>query len=96
MAHHVHRTARLGPWVLINEGWYNPAKTYVAKPDFLMDSAWRRGFTLPKRYGLSFDLPLYPSQMADAAALAAQHQETVIILNHAGMPVDRDTEALEL
>ena len=22
MAHHVHRIARLGPWVLISEGWY--------------------------------------------------------------------------
>jgi predicted TIM-barrel fold metal-dependent hydrolase len=45
---------------------------------------------------LSFDLQLYPSQMADAAALAATHGDTMIILNHAGMPVDRDAEALSL
>ena len=25
MANHVHRATRLGAWVLISEGWYNPA-----------------------------------------------------------------------
>src|SRR5262249_27041747 len=45
---------------------------------------------------LSFDLQLYPSQMADAARLAARHPDTTIILNHAGMPVDRDQNALSL
>jgi predicted TIM-barrel fold metal-dependent hydrolase len=34
--------------------------------------------------------------MADAAALAAAHGDTSIILNHAGMPVDRDADALSL
>jgi predicted TIM-barrel fold metal-dependent hydrolase len=77
--------------------WHpDPAKTYVTKPDFLTDSAWLRGFARLKRYDLSFDLQLYPSQMADAAALAAAHGDTSIILNHAGMPVDRDADALSL
>lgn len=77
--------------------WHpDPAKTYVTKPDFLTDPAWLRGFAQLKRYNLSFDLQLYPSQMADAAALAAAHGDTTIILNHAGMPVDRDPEALSL
>ncbi|MFZ0604955.1 MAG: amidohydrolase family protein [Roseiarcus sp.] len=77
--------------------WHvDPARTYVTKPDFLTDPAWLRGFAQLKRYNLSFDLQLYPSQMADAAALAAAHGDTTIILNHAGMPVDRDPEALSL
>jgi predicted TIM-barrel fold metal-dependent hydrolase len=77
--------------------WHpDPAKTYVSKPDFLTDTAWLRGFVLLKRYGLSFDLQLYPSQMIDAARLAAHHPDTTIILNHAGMPVDRDPDALSL
>jgi predicted TIM-barrel fold metal-dependent hydrolase len=77
--------------------WHrDPAKTYVAKPDFLTDAAWRRGFGLLRKYGLSFDLQLYPSQMADAAALAQAHPDTTIVLNHAGMPVDRDAEAIAL
>jgi len=77
--------------------WHpDPAKTYVTKPNFLADTAWLRGFALLKRYNLSFDLQLYPSQMPEAAALAAAHGDTRIILNHAGMPVDRDPEALAL
>jgi predicted TIM-barrel fold metal-dependent hydrolase len=77
--------------------WHpDPAKTYVTKPDFLTDPAWLRGFARLKRYNLSFDLQLYPSQMADAAALAAAHGDTSMILNHAGVPVDRGADALSL
>jgi predicted TIM-barrel fold metal-dependent hydrolase len=77
--------------------WHpDPAKTYVARPDLLTDPAWLAGFALLKKYGLSFDLQLYPSQMADAARLARRHPDTLIILNHAGMPVDRDAEAIAL
>jgi predicted TIM-barrel fold metal-dependent hydrolase len=72
------------------------AKTYVSRPDLLTDPAWLAGFALLRKYGLSFDLQLYPSQMADAARLAARHPDTLIILNHAGMPVDRDAEAIAL
>jgi predicted TIM-barrel fold metal-dependent hydrolase len=28
--------------------------------------------------------------MGEAAALAARHPDTLIVLNHTGMPVDRD------
>ncbi|QCP53929.1 amidohydrolase [Trinickia violacea] len=59
--------------------------------DYLQDGVWRRNFGLLARYGLSFDLQLYPSQMADAAALAREHPDTLLILNHAGMFVDRDS-----
>ena len=35
MAYHVHRTARLGAWVLISDGWYKPP--------------WQVGFCVHKR-----------------------------------------------
>jgi predicted TIM-barrel fold metal-dependent hydrolase len=71
--------------------WHrDPVKSYVQRPDLLTDPQWRRGFRLLRRFGFSFDLQLYPSQMADAASLAQAHPETLIILDHAGMPVDRD------
>jgi len=63
---------------------------YVQR-DYLQDNVWRRNFGLLARYGLSFDLQLYPSQMAAAAALAHEHPNTLLILNHAGMFVDRDS-----
>jgi predicted TIM-barrel fold metal-dependent hydrolase len=75
--------------------WHSdPAKTYVDRPDLVTTSAWRRGFALLQRFDLSFDLQLYPAQMADAATLAHANPETLIILNHAGMPVDRDEEGI--
>jgi predicted TIM-barrel fold metal-dependent hydrolase len=41
------------------------------------------------RHGLSFDLQVFPGQLRQAAALAANHPDTLIILDHAGMPIER-------
>lgn len=60
--------------------------------DFMADATWRRNFDLLRRHDLSFDLQIYPHQMPDAARLAAENPEVSIILNHAGMCVDRDPE----
>jgi predicted TIM-barrel fold metal-dependent hydrolase len=68
----------------------------VDRPDLIRTAAWRRGFGLLRRFGLSFDLQLYPAQMHDAAALAHEYPDVPIILNHAGMPVDRDDQGLDL
>ena len=75
--------------------WHpDPAKTYVNRPDLIRTKAWRHGFLLLRRFGLSFDLQLYPAQMADAAALARANPDILMILNHTGMPVDRDEEGI--
>ncbi|GLQ54277.1 amidohydrolase family protein [Devosia nitrariae] len=66
----------------------DPLFTYVTK-DYLADPAWQKGFKLLDRFGMSFDLQLYPHQMQAAARLAADNPATQIILNHAGMFVDR-------
>lgn len=68
----------------------NVLYNYVAR-DYLDDPAWRHNFALLARFGLSFDLQLYPSQMMQATALAHAHPYIQIIVNHAGMFVDRDT-----
>ena len=76
--------------------WHiDPRKTYTAR-DLINNPAWRRGFGLLARHGLSFDLQLYPSQMFEAARLAADHPHTPIIVNHAGMPTDRDEAGLAI
>ncbi|MDR5735351.1 amidohydrolase family protein [Caballeronia sp. LZ025] len=66
----------------------DPLYDYVGR-HYMHEPQWRRHFALLKRYGLSFDLQLYPSQMNDAAALAREHPDTRFIVNHAGMFVDR-------
>jgi predicted TIM-barrel fold metal-dependent hydrolase len=59
----------------------------------MREPAWRENFSLLRRYGLSFDLQLYPSQMEEAVALARAHPDTQFIVNHAGMFVDRSSVA---
>jgi predicted TIM-barrel fold metal-dependent hydrolase len=75
--------------------WHrDPNKTYVTHSSLLRDEQWLSGFSLLHKFNLSFDLQLYPSQMADGATVAARYPETQMILNHAGMPVDRDTDGI--
>lgn len=70
--------------------WHaDPALRVAAQPDLMEQAAWRRGFALLRRYGLSFDLQIYWPQMDMALALARAYPDTVLALNHFGMPVDR-------
>lgn len=74
--------------------WHrDPLKTY--RPlDLLENPAWRAGFALLARHGLSFDMQIYPLQMPAAARLAAAHPDINIVINHGGMPVDRDEDGI--
>jgi predicted TIM-barrel fold metal-dependent hydrolase len=65
---------------------------YVGR-HFMREPLWREHFALLRRYGMSFDLQLYPSQMEEAAALARAHADTQFVINHAGMFVDRSSVA---
>jgi predicted TIM-barrel fold metal-dependent hydrolase len=65
---------------------------YVGR-HFMREPQWRAHFALLRRYDMSFDLQLYPSQMEAAAELARAHGDTVFIVNHAGMFVDRSSVA---
>ena len=76
--------------------WHEDRRiSYVDRPDYMSDPQWIRGFSLLESRGLSFDLQVYPSQLQDAARLAATFETTRIILDHAGMPVDRTPEGIE-
>lgn len=90
-AHAARRNVR-GVRQIVN--WHqDPAKTY-GPTDKLLDAQWRKGFALLAKYGLSFDLQLYPSQMKVAAELADAHPDIPLIVNHTGMPTDRDEAGL--
>lgn len=89
---HAAREAVRGVRQIVN--WHeDPTKTY-GPTDKLLDPQWRKGFALLAKYGLSFDLQLYASQMATAAQLADAHPDIPLIVNHAGMPTDRDEAGL--
>lgn len=90
--HAAHRNVR-GIRQILN--WHpDKAKTYTPR-DLLTDESWHKGFALLARHDLSFDLQIYPAQMPAAARLAARHPDTALILNHTGMPVDRDAAGIE-
>ena len=70
----------------------DPRYDYVGR-HFMAERAWRDNFRLLDRFGLAFDLQVYPPQMPAAAALAADHPDTPIVLDHAGMFADRGSVA---
>lgn len=75
--------------------WHeDPSLTYINRPDLMYDPTWRAGLARLERFGLSFDLQIYPHQLADAARLAADFPSIRFLLNHAGMPLRRNAAAL--
>jgi predicted TIM-barrel fold metal-dependent hydrolase len=75
--------------------WHPDSRyTHTARPDLLTDPAWLKGFSHLAPLGLSFDLQVFPDQLEQAAQLAANHPDTTIILDHAGMPIHRDPKSL--
>jgi predicted TIM-barrel fold metal-dependent hydrolase len=75
---------------MLNYDEGKPVFCVVPRGDLMDDPAWRRGFGLLKKFDLSFDLQIWPEQMADAARLAAAFPDIQIILNHTGPPRARD------
>ncbi|WP_119391118.1 amidohydrolase family protein [Taklimakanibacter lacteus] len=73
----------------------DPLLTFTDRPDYMTNRNWLAGYALLARHGLSFDLQIYPWQLAGAAELASRHPDTMAILNHAGMPYHARGASLE-
>jgi predicted TIM-barrel fold metal-dependent hydrolase len=70
--------------------WHpDPLFSHTARADIITDPTWLANFGRLARHGLSFDLQVFPGQLRQAAELAANHPDTRIILDHAGMPIER-------
>jgi predicted TIM-barrel fold metal-dependent hydrolase len=65
-----------------------------ARPNAADDPAWRKGYALLERFGLSYDLQTPWWHLDAAAELAADFPRTLMIINHTGLPSDRSTEGL--
>ena len=74
----------------------DPRRCFADRGDYLSDPAWRRGFSLLAPRGLSFDLQILPLQMGEAYEALVACPGTGVVLDHAGLPLDRNPEALEL
>ena len=60
--------------------------------DPLQNPVWVRNFSLLRKYGLSFDMELFPSQADLAIDLIRSNPDVQIVLCHAAMPLWRSPE----
>ncbi len=71
----------------------SPAEVGSGKT-LMSDLRWRRGFEMLARLGLAFDLQTPWWNLPEAVVLAEDFPEVTIILNHAGLPAQRDPASL--
>jgi predicted TIM-barrel fold metal-dependent hydrolase len=71
-----------------------PREAKRGKPGSMDDPAWRRGYALLARHGLSFDLQTAWWHLDAAAELARDFPDTQIVINHTALPADRSAEGL--
>jgi predicted TIM-barrel fold metal-dependent hydrolase len=60
------------------------------KPGMMEERQWRAGYRRLAPLGLHFELQAPWRQLDEAARLARDFPDTVIVLNHAGLPTDED------
>lgn len=60
------------------------------KPGMMDDATWRAGYSRLAPHGLHFELQAPWRQLEEAARLAGDFPDTVIVLNHTGLPSDQD------
>lgn len=66
--------------------WHeNEQYRYAATPDAMRDPVFRDNIAALGELGWVFELQVFPSQMADAAALVADFPDVTFVLAHAGM-----------
>lgn len=63
--------------------------------DYLVDPAFERGFSLLGKHGLLCDLDCLWEDMPKARDLAGRHPDTVVVLDHAGFPLERTAKYFE-
>lgn len=94
LATHAQSKAVRGIRQILN--WHaDPKYRFIERNDLMTDAKWLHGFGLLRKYGFTFDLQIYPHQMADAAKVASAHPQTTIVLNHTGMALERDDAGLQ-
>jgi predicted TIM-barrel fold metal-dependent hydrolase len=67
----------------------SPEAVVVGAPGSMDDPKFREGYRLLARHGFHYDLQTPWWHLAEAARLALDFPDTLIILNHTGLPSDR-------
>jgi len=88
-AHSLVRGIRQKPKAALSPGDYAPDLS-----GSMTDPAFRAGYGLLEKHGLSYDLQTPWWHLHEAAELAADFPATQIIVNHTGLPADRSDAGL--
>jgi len=72
----------------------SPDRVVTGTPGSMGDPNWRRGYAILEKYGFHFDLQTPWWHLYEAADLAGDFPNTLIILNHTGLPADRSESGL--
>lgn len=78
---------------MLNRVEDNPALCWASE-DFTCNDAWVGNFALLRKYDLGFDLMCFSNMMHRMADLARMHPDTMIYLEHAGMPHEFDDDGV--
>jgi predicted TIM-barrel fold metal-dependent hydrolase len=73
---------------LLNWSTTDPRFSMTDRGTYLTNPTWLEGLQLLTSNNLSFDIHVYPAQMAEAAQAARQFPNGIFILDHCGLPVD--------
>ncbi len=74
----------------------DPTYQFTDRNDLMSDPKWLRGYRALEDHSGSFDLQVWPWQLADAADLAKQVPNVPIVLDHTGMPRDWDDDGVKI
>ncbi|GKX60879.1 amidohydrolase family protein [Leminorella grimontii] len=75
-------------------GAATPEEAAAGQRTLMSDERWRRGYAELEKNGLHFDLQTPWWNLHEAKRLARDFPNTLIILNHTGLPSDRSPEGL--
>ena len=76
-------------------GALTPIEAQQGMRTLMSDDKWRQGYELLETFSLNFDLQTPWWNLHEAKQLALDFPNTLIILNHTGLPADRSEEGLD-
>ena len=81
-------------FALVRSVRHKPGDPDASGRTLMSNTRWRDGYSQLARHGLHFDLQAPWRQLAEAARLAGDFPDTLLIVNHAGVPGDRSSATL--
>lgn len=73
-----------------------PGESVAGQPGTMQDEGWRRNFALLEKHGFSWDMRIPYWHLEEGAEVARSFPGIPMVVNHAGLPLDRSEEGLAI